>query len=81
MNMSKSKLLSLMLVGSASMAMAACGKKDNKPTVSPKQFKQSLPKKAIKPGGILTYALENDSPFTGIFSMELADTSPDVEAM
>lgn len=45
MNMSKSKLLSLMLVGSASMAMAACGKKDNKPTVSPKQFKQSLPKK------------------------------------
>lgn len=31
-------------------------------------------------GGTLTYALENESPFTGIFSAEIADTSPDSEA-
>lgn len=41
------------------------------------RFKESVPKRHIKKGGTLTYALEVDSPFTGIFLAELADTKPD----
>ena len=36
-----------------------------------------MPKRHIKKGGTLTYALEVDSPFTGIFLAELSDTGPD----
>ena len=79
MKMSKSKLLSMVLVSSSMLTITACGKKSNN-AVMPKQFKQAVPHKAIKSGGTLTYALENDSPFTGIFLSELMDTSPDAEA-
>lgn len=79
MKMSKSKLLSMVLVSSTMLTITACGKRNNDSAMS-KQFKQTVPHKAIKSGGTLTYALENDSPFTGIFLAELADTSPDAEA-
>ena len=61
MKMSKSKLLSMVLVSSSMLTITACGKKSNN-AVMPKQFKQAVPHKAIKSGGTLTYALENDSP-------------------
>ncbi|WP_297818384.1 oligopeptide ABC transporter substrate-binding protein [uncultured Lactobacillus sp.] len=80
MKMSKSKLLSLTLVTLSSLSLAACGNKAATLKDSDLKFSESTPKKPIKKGGTLTYALENNSPFTGIFLSELADTSPDIEA-
>lgn len=80
MKMSKSKLLYVALAGSLTMFASACGAKKTERSNQTVKFAQSVPKKPIKKGGVLTYALENDSPFTGIFLSEIADTAPDVEA-
>lgn len=57
MNMSKSKLLSLLMAGTVSLSFAACGKKEKQTSMSENQFRQTVPRKTIKPGGTLTYAL------------------------
>ena len=78
--MSKSKLLYVTLASSLTIFATACGAKKTDSSNQTIKFSQNVPKKAIKKGGTLTYALENESPFTGIFLSEIADTSPDVEA-
>lgn len=80
MRMSKSKFLTMLMVAGSIISLTACGKKNQKPSETTGMFKQATPKKQLKMGGTVTYALENDSPFTGIFLSELADTSPDSEA-
>lgn len=78
--MSKSKLLYVTLASSLAILSTACGAKKTDSSNQPIKFSQAVPHKPIKKGGTLTYALENESPFTGIFSAEIADTSPDSEA-
>ena len=80
MKMSKSKLLYVTLASSLTIFATACGAKKTDSSNQTIKFSQNVPKKAIKKVGTLTYALENESPFTGIFLSEIADTSPDVEA-
>lgn len=80
MKMSKSKMLYVTLASSLTIFATACGAKKTDSSNQTIKFSQNVPKKAIKKVGTLTYALENKSPFTGIFLSEIADTSPDVKA-
>ncbi|MCT0164322.1 oligopeptide ABC transporter substrate-binding protein [Lactobacillus helveticus] len=78
--MKKTQLLgSIGLVTGAVLTLAACGQKsnDNADAKDAKKFTQQTPKKAVKKGGTLSYALESDTPFTGIFSNELATSGID----
>ncbi|RHX82963.1 oligopeptide ABC transporter substrate-binding protein [Lactobacillus helveticus] len=78
--MKKTQLLgSIGLVTGAVLTLAACGQKsnDNAGANDAKKFPQQTPKKAVKKGGTLSYALETDTPFTGIFNNELATSGID----
>ncbi|ALJ24098.1 peptide ABC transporter substrate-binding protein [Lactobacillus gallinarum] len=78
--MKKTQLLgSIGLVTGAILTLAACGQKsnDNADVKEAKKFPQQTPKKAVKKGGTLSYALETDTPFTGIFNNELATSGID----
>ncbi|MBW1219290.1 oligopeptide ABC transporter substrate-binding protein [Lactobacillus helveticus] len=78
--MKKTQLLgSIGLVTGAVLTLAACGQKsnDNAGANDAKKFPQQTPKKAVKKGGTLSYALETDTPFTGIFNNELAASAID----
>ncbi|URW71808.1 oligopeptide ABC transporter substrate-binding protein [Lactobacillus kefiranofaciens subsp. kefirgranum] len=78
--MKKTQLLgSIGLVTGAVLTLAACGQKsnDNAGANDAKKFPQQTPKKAVKKGGTLSYALETDTPFTGIFNDELSTTAID----
>ncbi len=78
--MKKTQLLgSIGLVTGAVLTLAACGQKsnDNAGANAAKKFPQQTPKKAVKKGGTLSYALETDTPFTGIFNNELANSAID----
>ena len=81
--MKKSKLLgSVGVVAAAALALVACGKSgqnSNSGANDAKKFPAATPKKAVKQGGSVTVALETDTPFTGIFSDELATTAYDSE--
>ncbi|AYE61329.1 peptide ABC transporter substrate-binding protein [Lactobacillus helveticus] len=78
--MKKTQLLgSIGLVTGAVLTLAACGQKsnDNAGANDAKKFPQQTPKKAVKKGGTLSYALETDTPFTGIFNNELGTSAID----
>ncbi|AZA21523.1 MAG: oligopeptide ABC transporter substrate-binding protein [Lactobacillus helveticus] len=78
--MKKTQLLgSIGLVTGAVLTLAACGQKsnDNAGANDAKKFPQQTPKKAVKKGGTLSYALETDTPFTGLFNNELATSVSD----
>lgn len=80
--MKKTQLLgSIGLVTGAVLTLAACGQKsnDNAGANDAKKFTQQTPKKAVKKGGTLSYALETDTPFTGIFNNELSTTQYDTD--
>ncbi|ALI52386.1 oligopeptide ABC transporter substrate-binding protein [Lactobacillus helveticus] len=80
--MKKTQLLgSIGLVTGAVLTLAACGQKsnDNAGANDAKKFPQQTPKKAVKKGGTLSYALETDTPFTGIFNNELSTSQPDAD--
>ncbi|CDI43526.1 oligopeptide ABC transporter substrate-binding protein [Lactobacillus helveticus] len=80
--MKKTQLLgSIGLVTGAVLTLAACGQKsnDNAGANDAKKFPQQTPKKAVKKGGTLSYALETDTPFTGIFNNELSTSRPDAD--
>lgn len=82
-SMKLSKVLgSVGVVSAAALALVACGKSgnsNNAGATDAKKFKQATPVKAVKKGGTLSYALETDTPFTGIFNNELSTTSTDGE--
>jgi len=79
-SMKKTQLLgSIGLVTGAVLTLAACGQKTNNNAGAhdAKKFPQQTPKKAVKQGGTLSYAIETDTPFTGIFNNELSTSQTD----
>lgn len=82
--MKKAKLLgSLTLLSGVALTLAACGNsgQNSNDTASVKKLKESTPVKATKKGGTVSYAIETNTPFTGIFSNELSTTSIDSTVM
>ena len=81
--MSKAKRYfgALALVSGAALSLVACGNNKNAKTNDAAdthhKFSQTVPVKSVKKGGTLNYAIESDSPFTGIFLPELSDTDTD----
>ncbi|MBN7275910.1 oligopeptide ABC transporter substrate-binding protein [Lactobacillus acetotolerans] len=76
--MKKIKILSSIgVVTAAALALVACSKSGNTNVNTKKNFPTATPKKATKQGGTVKVALETDTPFTGIFSDELATTAVD----
>ena len=68
------------VLSGAALTLTACGNNNNNNASDKKvSFKEAVPKKQVKKGGTLKYAIESDSPFTGIFLPELSDTSTDTE--
>lgn len=68
------------VLSSAALTLTACGNNNNNNASDKKvSFKEAVPKEQVKKGGTLKYAIESDSPFTGIFLPELSDTSTDTE--
>ncbi|AIS09397.1 Oligopeptide ABC transporter, periplasmic oligopeptide-binding protein OppA [Lactobacillus sp. wkB8] len=79
--MKKGKFLSSVgILSSVALTLVACGKSNSNNTDESKKaskFPQEMPKKAVKQGGTVKYAIESDSPFTGIFASELSTTTTD----
>ena len=68
------------VLSGAALTLTACGNNNNNNASDKKvSFKEAVPKKQVKKGGTLKYAVESDSPFTGIFLPELSDTTTDSE--
>lgn len=68
------------VLSGAALTLTACGNNNNNNASDKKvSFKEAVPKKQVKKGGTLKYAIESDSPFTGIFLPELSDTTTDSE--
>ena len=62
------------VLSGAALTLTACGNNNNNNASDKKvSFKEAVPKKQVKKGGTLKYAIESDSPFTGIFLPELSD--------
>lgn len=63
------------------MLLAGCGKSSstssNSGAKDAKKFPEQTAMTTAKNGGSITVAEETDTPFTGIFNAELADTVPD----
>ncbi|WP_228150110.1 ABC transporter substrate-binding protein, partial [Lactobacillus bombicola] len=84
--MKKSKLFSSIgVVSAAALTLVACGKNSNNADTNDaktaSKFPQEMPEKEAKQGGVVKYAIETDSPFTGIFSNELYTTATDAKVM
>ena len=81
--MKKSKILGSVGIASlAALVLAACGKSNDNNTEEVKKaskFPTEMPKKTAKQGGTVKFAIENDSPFTGIFASELSTTKIDTD--
>ncbi|MBC6361086.1 oligopeptide ABC transporter substrate-binding protein [Lactobacillus apis] len=79
--MKKSKILGSVGIASlAALTLAACGKSNDNNTEEVKKaskFPTEMPKKTAKQGGTVKFAIESDSPFTGIFVSELSTTKTD----
>ena len=66
------------VLSGAALTLTACGSgNNNKASDKRVSFKEAVPKKQVKKGGTLKYAIESDSPITGIFLPELSDTVTD----
>ena len=81
--MKKSKILGSVGIASlAALTLAACGKSNDNNTEEVKKaskFPTEMPKKTAKQGGTVKFAIESDSPFTGIFVSELSTTKTDLD--
>lgn len=67
------------VVSAAALALVACGQKtsNNAGSQEAKKFKEETPVKPVKKGGTLSYAIETDTPFTGLFNNELSTSQTD----
>ncbi|KRL63992.1 oligopeptide ABC transporter substrate-binding protein [Lactobacillus psittaci] len=81
--MNKTRVLSSFgLLAGVALTLTACGSKSsNTNSQNTTKFKTAVPTKAAKSGGTLNYAIEADSPFTGIFSNELETSATDSDVM
>ncbi|BDR60671.1 oligopeptide ABC transporter substrate-binding protein [Lactobacillus xylocopicola] len=82
--MKKTRLLrSVGIVTAAALTLVACGKSsdtaNNENAKVASKFPEAVPTKEAKQGGTLKYAIETDTPFTGIFSDELYTGSLDAD--
>ena len=81
--MKKSKILGSVGIASlAALVLAACGKSNDNNAEEVKKaskFPTEMPKKTAKQGGTVKFAIESDSPFTGIFVSELSTTKTDLD--
>ena len=79
--MKKSKILGSVGIASlAALVLTACGKSNDNNAEEVKKaskFPTEMPKKTAKQGGTVKFAIESDSPFTGIFASELSTTLTD----
>lgn len=77
--MNKMKLWgSIGIVTSAALALTACGNNNkSNEKVSGDKFAETVPKKAVKNGGTLKYAVETETPFKGIFEQTLSTDAID----
>lgn len=81
--MYKTRIISFTgLIATVALTLAACGKSDsnsinNENAKLVSKFPQAVPAKKTRQGGTVKYAVETDTPFTGIFSDELSTTSID----
>lgn len=58
------------VLSGAALTLTACGNNNNNNASDKKvSFKEAVPKKQVKKGGTLKYAIESDSPFT-VFSYQ-----------
>ncbi|MBC6361087.1 oligopeptide ABC transporter substrate-binding protein [Lactobacillus apis] len=74
-------LSSIALLSAATLVLSACGNKAENTDDSKKasKFPSEMPKKEAKQGGTVKYAIETNSPFTGIFASELAFSKTDID--
>lgn len=72
---------SIGVVSAAALTLVACGKSgstsNTEDAKKASKFPTEVPKKKAKQGGTLKYAIETDSPFTGIFASELSTSATD----
>ena len=83
--MKKRKILSSAgILSLAGLTLVACGNQNNNNTNSDNakkasKFPSSMPAKKAKKGGTVKWAIETNSPFTGIFASELAFSKTDID--
>ena len=83
--MKKVKRIACLALISAALILAGCGKSASRQTKTNSnsgaedamQFPVATSFAHTKAGGMIHVALETDTPFTGIFSEELADSNTD----
>ena len=82
--MKTAKILgSIGVVTAAALSLVACGssQSSNSGSKEASKFKEATPTKTVKKGGTLTYAIETDTPFTGIFENGLETSQTDSDVM
>ena len=69
------------LLMGATLTLAACGHNDKNAAKTANKFPEQTPQKTAKKGGTLTYAIETDTPFKGIFDSQLSVDQVDSDVM
>lgn len=69
-----------LLIGAA-LTLAACGNNKQNSANTVKKFPEQTAMKTAKKGGTLNYAIETNTPFTGIFDDNLSLTQIDADVM
>lgn len=69
-----------LLIGAA-LSLTACGQNNKNAAKPANKFPEQTPQKIAKQGGTLTYAIETDTPFKGIFDSQLSVDQVDSDVM
>lgn len=69
-----------LLIGAA-LSLTACGQNNKNAAKTANKFPEQTPQKTAKQGGTLTYAIETDTPFKGIFDSQLSVDQVDSDVM
>lgn len=69
-----------LLIGAA-LSLTACGQNNKNAAKTANKFPEQTPQKIAKQGGTLTYAIETDTPFKGIFDSQLSVDQVDSDVM
>ena len=69
-----------LLIG-AVLSLTACGQNNKNAAKTANKFPEQTPQRTAKQGGTLTYAIETDTPFKGIFDSQLSVDQVDSDVM
>ncbi|WP_046434001.1 oligopeptide ABC transporter substrate-binding protein [Lactobacillus sp. N54.MGS-719] len=69
-----------LLIGAA-LSLTACGQNNKNAAKTANKFPEQTPQKTAKQGGTLTYAIETDTTFKGIFDSQLSVDQVDSDVM